>query len=137
MHAQLLKLCDMGQQRSPNSSGHSRGQDSGRSGGAGNRSGRHNVPPPSPPQQDSGRHKEKNNGYVVRPPGSEPLEGHQRYTKIREINSGAEALDSIALHANTARMQLQLGNRSHAHAMQLYVKSAAGLVARYQHCQDV
>ena len=80
-------------QRSPNSSGHSRGQDSGRSAG-GNRSGRHNEPVPPPPpqqqQQDSGRPKEKNNGYVVRPPGSEPLDGHRRYTKIREINSGAE-----------------------------------------------
>jgi hypothetical protein len=82
-------------QRSPNSSGHSRGQDSGRSGGGGNRSGRHNEPVPPPPQQqqqqqDSGRPKEKNNGYVVRPPGNEPLDGHRRYTKIREINSGAE-----------------------------------------------
>jgi hypothetical protein len=76
------------QQRTPNSSGHSRGQDSGRSGG-GHGSGRHNEPvPPPPPQQDSGKHKEKNNGYVVRPPGSEPLAGHPRYTKIREINSG-------------------------------------------------
>lgn len=89
----LLNLSGIVLQRSPNSSGHSRGQDSGRSAG-GNRSGRHNEPVPPPPQQqqqqDSGRPKEKNNGYVVRPPGSEPLDGHRRYTKIREINSGAE-----------------------------------------------
>lgn len=75
----VLVPCE--QQRSPNSSGHSRGQDSGRSG-------RHNEPVQPPLQQEHSKSKEKNNGYVVRPPGSEPLEGHRRYTKIREINSG-------------------------------------------------
>lgn len=67
-----------------------RSQPSGSRGAAGgNSSGRHNAPVPPPPQHDG--HKEKNNGYVVRPPGAEPLEGHPRYTKIREINSGAFA----------------------------------------------
>lgn len=62
---------------------------------------------PPPPQQDSGKSKEKNNGYVVRPPGSEPLEGHRRYTKIREINSGAWGIRlCVCMHVSSCTPQL-------------------------------
>ncbi len=45
-------------------------------------------PAAPPPQPSKPATAEENNGYVVRPPGAEPLENHPRYERIKDINSG-------------------------------------------------